>query len=393
MLSFRSSAPALLAIALTACSTAPTSMVEGTAQSSETVALKAAEAELPADQKAEAAEAATIRNLGAPASVDPAQVASFRAMIAKAEGLIGAKTNFKDDGELMPYLASLTHAKPAASYDRQGYLRTLGLEAPLTSGKTDDDTFAAVRALKGYTVGVNIGDHELASQALALKIALAAPRTYAAIAVVLNPMLEAYGRLRANWKKPFTPAQTAHPLGVASDQRYADAYRLASRFDPDVHSGEPGTIPQDRTGSYGTYGIARGMGFSDEVAKRIATTCNNVDEPGKTPYGKTQPLPMGALDRHFNLDRKGQDTRYVWAARHFNAAVDYAKKSAYVEAEIELGCGLHSLQDSFAHGQLTPCLHGTIGDYPDNVRYDPIAYLEARQATTAYLKQYLDQIR
>jgi hypothetical protein len=389
-----------LTLSLAACSAGREVVPAAMMPADDDAQMRAAEAQLPAAERQEAAQAATIRTMGAPAKPSEKDLAPLRALIPQAEAAIGAKVTYKNDGELVPYLASLLHALPVSSYDRQGFLHDLGLEAPLSSGRQDDDTFAAVRQVKDYSVGVNIGDHELATQALAYKIAKASPAVYNTVAIGLNPLLEAYGRLHANWKKPFTPAQTAHPTGISPTSEYPGAYGSTAPthgyrllFDPDMHDGEPGTIPTDRKGSYGTYGIALRLGFPEDAARRIATTCNNIDEPGKTPYGRTDPLPMGGLDRHFNLDRHGQDTRYVWAQRHLEAAIAFGRQTSYTEAEIELGCGLHSLQDSFAHGQLTPCLHGTIGDYPDDVCYDPIAFLEASRATEAYLRRYLARIQ
>ncbi|HEY9722385.1 MAG TPA: hypothetical protein V6D47_10240 [Oscillatoriaceae cyanobacterium] len=389
----------LLSLCLSACAThnvvAPTALETSGGDG----AMQAAAVQLSPTQRKEAADAAAIHTFGAPATPSEAQLDALRALLPRAEALIGAKLAFKDDSELVPYLASLAHALPVSSYDPQGYLHGLGIENPVASGRTDNDTFAAVRQIKSYTVGITIGTHELASQAMAYNAAFEHPETYAAAAVVLNPMLEAYSRLRALWRRRFVPAQKVHPTGLTPVQRYPQAYGTTPAasayhllFDTDFHSGEPSTSLAGRTGAYGTYNIALRLGFSDDSARRIAESCNDVDFPNKTPYGHTEPLPFGSMDRHFNLDRHGEDTRYVWAQRHFQAALSYASQTSYNEAEVELGVGLHSLQDSFAHGQLTPCLHGTIGDFPDNVCYNPVGFLEATQATEAYLRRYLSDI-
>jgi hypothetical protein len=137
------------------------------------------------------------------------------------------------------------------------------------------------------------------------------------------------------------------------------------------------------------------MGFPDDAARRLGEICNGVDGDSdvKVPYPNTGPMPLQGIDRHFNLDRKHEDTRYVWAQRHLQAAIAFGKQTSWVEAETELGMGLHSLQDSFAHGQVTPYLHGTIGEFPDDLRFDPIAYLEAEKATRGYIRAYLNGIQ
>lgn len=143
---------------------------------------------------------------------------------------------------------------------------------------------------------------------------------------------------------------------------------------------------------YGTYAIARNLGFSEEQAHRVAVTCFAVDR-NHTPYGKTGPSPLDQMDRHFNLDRGGQDTRMVWASRHLQQAIAFGRETSYDEAEVELGMGLHSLQDAFAHGQLTPSMHGVIGEFPDNVTYSPVSFYEATGATVAYLRAYLHALK
>jgi hypothetical protein len=208
--------------------------------------------------------------------------------------------------------------------------------------------------------------------------------------------VEAPSRNRATWKRPFTPSGTPQPTGETVQQRYASSlaklnaahYNLL--FDDDFHAGLP-AVAALPAGTYGTYNIATAMGFTEPQAWRVASTCNRIDYDA-TPYGKTSFSPTGQMDRHFNLDRSGQDTRLVWAKRHLEAARALAHLGAFDQAEVELGCGLHSLQDVFAHGQLTPSMHGVIGEFPDQVTWDPIAALEATQATQAYFQAYLTSL-
>ncbi|MDB5100091.1 MAG: hypothetical protein JWM80_4512 [Cyanobacteria bacterium RYN_339] len=375
-----------LVLALAGCGRAPMATPAAT-----NGPLTAAEADLvallPPGERQESEDATAI-NLTPPAPPTDADFAPLRTMLLEARELLGIEAGFKDDTELVPYLASLVRAKSVEVYDREGFLHQLGIDKPLSTGKTDWDTFPAVCAIKGYTPGAVFGEHELRSQKLAWKIASSFPRMYTVLARAVNPALEATCRLRAPWKKPFVVHQTAHATGQTAPERYK--YKL--QFDPDVHNGVPGTQPPGRK-AYGTYTIALGLGFPAEAAARVGKTCNDVDEDGGVPYPDTGPYPGSGLDRHFNLDRKGQDTRLVWAKRHLAQAIAFGRQTAWVEAEIELGVGLHSLQDSFAHGQLTPYLHGTIGEYPDDLRFNPIGYVEVAKATQAYLKAYLNGLR
>lgn len=381
---------------LAACAAPAPAPLALTQAAKEEAAIRQAEAALPASERQEAAEAARIDPQArlVPASED--ELAPYRAALTQAEKLLGFKHAYRNETELTAYLTTYVKAKPVGEYDREGFLAELGLTSPRAGGRTDGPTFAAVLAIPGLTPGADHGGHERPAQALAMRFAVANPKLYAGLAVVVNPGLEAPSRLKGKWRKAFSPLQAPAPTGQSAPERYAGAYAMFKRyglaFDDDVHSGLPGTAP-DGTLEYGTSGMLRQLGFTEEVLTRIARTTNAVDEPDATPYGRTHPLVFGQMDRHFNLDRRGQDTRLLWAKRHLDAAVGYARQTAYAEAEVELGCGLHSLQDSFAHGQLSPYLHGTIGHFPDDVHYNPLAYLEAASATQAYMRRYLERLR
>jgi hypothetical protein len=384
--------PPAVALAIASCA-APTPLPTAQLNAgspAEAAAIESAKAQMDPADRAEAESAASITALEGLKPAPEADILVLRSMLPDAVKEVGHELRFKSDAELVPYLRSIALARPVETYDREGFLKGLGL-SPRAPGKVDTDTFWAVRQVAGYSTGIGDGEHVIPSQALAYRIAKGNPIFYRTIAPGVNVGLEAYGRVRGMYRKPFVVAQQPHPTGIPVAARYAPpATAFHVLFDPDMHLGLPGQLTG--TESYGTYGIAQRMGFTAEQAARIASTCDNVDNRDKTPYGRTEPLPLGSMDRHFNFNRKGQDTRYVWASRHLEAAVAFGKQSSYDEAEIELGMGLHSLQDSFAHGQLSPCLHGTIGDFPDNVSYDPIAYLEAARATEAYLKRYFDRI-
>ncbi|HEY9724714.1 MAG TPA: hypothetical protein V6D47_22115 [Oscillatoriaceae cyanobacterium] len=309
-----------------------------------------------------------------------------------AEKLMAKPVAYKSSQELDVYLNSIARALPMSSYDHAGFLQSLGLKDQLAPGKTDQPTLQALEHLPNFRPGTLVNGHEILPQVLAYKIAIAHPNFFLDTIKRLNPIIEVHSLNAALWKKPFKAVQKAHPTGETVAQRYAAALTKLPKtaFDADFHSGLPGTLPAGQPG-YGTYTIAQNLGFTPDQAKRFATNDNNVDFD-KTPYGKTSFSPLGQMDRHFDLDRDHQDTRLVWASRHLNAAEDYARQGAYDQAEVELGVGLHSLQDCFAHGQLTPCMHGVIGEFPDDVTYDPIAFYEATDATVAYLWAYLRAI-
>jgi hypothetical protein len=304
---------------------------------------------------------------------------------------------FPDDKTRDAYLGSLALALPPEGYDREGFLAALGIKGIRTPGKQDGPTFYAVLQLPEYRPGTLVDGKEILPQVMAFDIAVHNPRLFMQLIRATNPSVEAPSRNKATWKRPFTPAGTPQPTGETVEQRYAAPLsklaampRYGLLFDDDFHAGLPPVAAMPEV-PYGTFNIATSLGFTDVQAWRIASSCNRIDYDA-TPYGKTSFSPTGQMDRHFNLDRAGQDTRLVWAKRHLDAARTLAHLGAFDQAEVEVGCGLHSLQDVFAHGQLSPSMHGVIGEFPDQVDWDPIAALEATGATRAYLQSYLSDI-
>ena len=160
-------------------------------------------------------------------------------------------------------------------------------------------------------------------------------------------------------------------------------------FNSDFHLGAP--KEGQPSPQYGTYALARAIGFTDEQARRIGEANTAVDH-NKTPYGKTGAFPGYTPSRHFNLNHKkpkAGDTRMIWARRHLDAAVALVQRGRFDQAEQELGYGLHSLQDAFAHAHLGSSIHLILGETPDLVSYNPVPLAEASQATIAYLNSYL----
>ncbi|HEY9722039.1 MAG TPA: hypothetical protein V6D47_08485 [Oscillatoriaceae cyanobacterium] len=308
-----------------------------------------------------------------------------------AEKLMHKPVAYKSAAELDAYLSSVACALPASAYDRRGFLASLGLHGLLAPGRTDQPTLQAVEHLPNFRPGTIVNGQEIQAQVAVFRFAMAHPDVFLDLTQVANPIIESHSLQAALWKQRFEPAQEAHPTGETVVQRYAAAiarmpefvFEAAFRAAFDAQpTGQPG---------YGTYTIAQNLGFTQDEARRLALNDDAVDYD-TTPYGHTSYAPTDQMDRHFNLDPKHQDTRLVWASRHLSAAEIFARESAFDEAEVELGVGLHSLQDCFAHGQLTPCVHGVIGEFPDDVTDDPIAFYEATLATEAYLWAYLRAI-
>ncbi len=311
-----------------------------------------------------------------------------------AQKLMGKPLSYTSTQELEAYLGTVRKAEPLADYDPQGFLtKQLQLSDVRASGRTDRPTLEALRKIPQYHPSNTLAGLPILPQRALFALAKASPGLFLALTKATNPAMEAISKIKAKWKKPFASVQKASPTGLTPQQRYPgvvsdDIFRPLS-FSRDFHAGTPDTSSKGR---YGTYAIAKAMGFSEGEANRIARMDEGIDT-NQTPYGATSYSPLDEMDRHFNLASKGhEDSRLVWAQRHLKAAIAFGKQTAYKQAEVELGAGLHSLQDLFAHGQLTPSTHATIGEFPDDVTYNPIAFYQATEATQAYLQAYISGI-
>jgi hypothetical protein len=300
----------------------------------------------------------------------------------------GEPLGFKTPKQEASYLKSLEMAAPVEQYDPKGFLKSLGLWGIVGSGRGDD---AFVTAVKDTDYKPHFGPKKfpIAIPGFIMKGMVNGSPSYEAVQGFVDPALSAYTNKRALWKKPLEPAQKPKPTDVTPQQRYAQPLSgTAGMVDwgSDFHDGED----QGKHG-YGTFQIAVGMGFTEAQARRFSHNDSGVDT-NKTPYGKTGPIVIGQMDRHFNFDRKGEDTRILWARRHLELAIEYGRKGAFDEAEVELGVGLHSLQDLFAHAQLNPTVHATLGKFVDDPQWSPVSMVEATVATRNYLKAYLKGI-
>jgi hypothetical protein len=167
---------------------------------------------------------------------------------------------------------------------------------------------------------------------------------------------------------------------------------LQALFEDDFHMG----VPQLGHGEqhYGTWALARQLGFSDEQARRLAKACFDMDL-NNTVYGNTDAFPNAMPSKHFNLNKYNPeegDTRFIWAQKHLDAAVELAKRGRFEQAEQELGYGLHGIQDAFAHGHIRLASHAITDNIPDGVDYNPVGAYEATLATIGYLHTYLKRV-
>jgi len=96
------------------------------------------------------------------------------------------------------------------------------------------------------------------------------------------------------------------------------------------------------------WAVAEGM-------KRLAALTVGLDNHGTDSLLGTGYLPIaGEQSRHFNRSSAGLDSRLGWARDEMRNAKDWCRKGgdcATLVAARDLGRGLHSLQDWWAHGE------------------------------------------
>lgn len=313
--------------------------------------------------------------------------------------------------DLAIYKASLNNTQPLQSYDPHGFFTELGITDVKSSGRGDASLFQVYR-LTDYKPDPEYfpGPKWIAAplQKALLWVSRHSPKTIVALDKVATQ--------KVIQKMEQSDTRDPHPFGQESDiqkgerstlvpsQRYYNA--LAQKnptqftWEEPVHTGSiKGS--SERQENFGTYDIARQLGFTEAQAKTIAVEDFAVDT-NQTHYhqnGKTRITKSGTggdngdFHWHFNRSPAGQeDTRITAARTHLERAVSLAKQGYYDAAERELGIGLHSLQDMFAHGQLTPVAHTLLGEFPDYVWWNPQGMFETALATEAYLKQYFDKL-
>lgn len=332
----------------------------------------------------------------APADYDPALIflpATPRQAMQMIVTVTGKPLGYTSAAQETAYIDSVSMGTPIAQYDPEGYLAKLDLPGVKASGR-DDDAFVHAVRLTDYKPDTEIGGKSIWLQDKYFEKLLNDRPAFDKAKNTLGVAMDALAMKRKDWTRPLKDAQKPKPTGETPQQRYADALKglpNTDRWHGDFHGGVPGQHNHDAGAGYGTFAIAKAMGFTVKQATRFGEMCNGVDY-GKTPYGSTSPQPFGALDRHFNFNRTGQDTRLIYARKHLERAVSFGRIAAFNEAEIELGVGLHSLQDLFAHAQSSTSVHATMGGFLDEPEYSPLGMVEATVATRHFLKAYLTGI-
>lgn len=318
------------------------------------------------------------------------------------------------------YRASLDTAVPMQAYDPNGVLRQLGLHVAQSSGRTNDGMLRAFLATKLPGETPYQPDTQYVPGAMKwlhrpmLKLLDLSPTTFEFVAkgfdwYTFQPDHRIARQQQRSGIKPPDIGQIGDN-GPRSNQspweRYGDTVTgrllnaardlkpIVHLYERDFHAGTPPAGQSRPTQTYGTYAIARRLGFSHEQAERLGRFDYDVDED-QTRYGKTVSArgAAGDLSRHFNVSPPGQeDSRIIWARRHLDLAVHLAQRGFYQRAEEEVGIGLHSLQDMFAHGQITPTAHVVLSGFPDEIGYNPQGMQEATVVTTGYLKEFLRRV-
>jgi len=308
--------------------------------------------------------------------------------------------------------------KAIESFDPNGFLAELGLPESLTAGRSNIELLRAFRLVDDYTPDSRYFPlpKVLASlvQNTLLLINLFCPRLVNFIDFLVTRLVvekiegsnmadaqdpDRYGKMEEIVKgERYSVTKEARYFGILRNQvpQYA--------WGKGIHTG---SIDPDRGGTenFGTYDIAHKLGFTSEQARKIAKECYEVDT-NKThyrdPYDRTKPRITGAsfgpkigdLHRHYNRSpENAEDTRIIAARIHLDRALKLTDEGYYDAAERELGIGLHSLQDIFSHVQITPMNHTLLGEFPDFVKYHPLAMYETAVATEGYLRKFIEQLQ
>jgi len=318
--------------------------------------------------------------------------------------------------------------KPQEAYDPQGFLAGIGVKNVKTYGRDDKGVHKLVTTIDYTPNSTHVSKPLQVFQKVAFWFFKHFPKAFGWVANKVDNLYFVKKDMKAQtWIKtpvPQPPIAMTDPLipkdllkqvyaGTQSmkamsagwqvststlfDKHFLNAPQadLSGLFEDDFHMGVPDSH-DDHTGEqhYGSYAIAKQLGFSDEQARRIGTANFDMDL-NNTAYGNSDAFPNGIPSKHFDLnkDKPGQqDTRFIWAQRHLDAAVELAKRGHFEQAEKELGYGLHGVQDAFAHGHINISSHAVTGEIPDAVKYNPVAAYEATLATIGYLHAYITRV-
>jgi|GEM_PF-1219349 len=298
------------------------------------------------------------------------------------------------------------------SYDPHRFLADLGLDQSVTAGRTSVEMLRGFHLVDDYrpdtryfpfpaTIAVVLQKVLLALSRLSPHLVDAIDRLIDWLVVkkmekragAARPDHDRHGRIEQIVKGDWSAAsKTARYFGIVRQKlrQYA--------WEEGIHTG---SLNPARTGNgnFGTYDIALKLGFTQIQAGRIAHMCIAVDSSSThycDPDDETQPRKTGTeagrgeVHRHYNRSPcRVEDTRIAAVRIHFDRALDLAGDGYYDAAEQELGIGLHSLQDIFCHAQITPSLHTLLAEFPDLVKYHPLAMYETAVVTEGYLKKFI----
>jgi hypothetical protein len=297
-------------------------------------------------------------------------------------------------------------------FDPAGYLAELGLPQSLTAGRTNSDVLRAFHLIKTYRPDPRYfpfsGKIGARLQAVMLAISRISPALVSAIDRLVDPLA-----VHMTAKKYRSALYRSAPCGkfeeivkgACSDLSREDRYlgilrRQVPQFawdrGPHIGSIAAGERAEE---NFGTYDIAVKFGFSETQARRISLKCYDVDI-SRTHYHDPRDQnkqritgtvgEIGDIQRHYNRSPAGTEDSRITAARiHLERAIRLANEGFYDAAEQEVGIGLHSLQDIFSHAQLTPSIHTCLGEFPDLVKYHPLAMFETALATEGYFKKFV----
>jgi hypothetical protein len=303
-------------------------------------------------------------------------------------------------------------SRAAACFDPAGYLAELGLPQSLTAGRTNSDMLRAFHLIKTYRPDPRYFPFSTRIGAQLQKVLLAISRISPALVSAIDRLADPLA-VRMTVKKYRTGPYRSAPYGkfeeivkgARSDLSKEDRYlgilrRQVPQFawDRGPHTGSiaPGVRAEE---NFGTYDIAVKFGFSEAQARRISIKCYDVDI-SRTHYHDPKDHnkqratgtvgEIGDIQRHYNRSPFGmEDTRITAVRIHLERAIRLAEEGFYDAAEQEFGIGLHSLQDIFSHAQLTPSVHTCLGEFPDLVKYHPLAMFETALATEGYFKKFI----
>ena len=302
--------------------------------------------------------------------------------------------------------------RSVASFDPAGYLSEVGVPQSLTAGRTNSEMLRAFHLVNVYRPDPRYFPFSKKTGARIQKIFLTLSRISPSLVAALDRLIDP-PVVRMTEKKYRTNRYHKFPYGrfeeiikgtqsdLSKEARYLGILRRQVpqfAWDRGPHTGSIDS--QRRTGEdFGTYDIAVKFGFSREQARCMATKCYDVDVSlthYHDPLSRGKPRTTGTvgaigdIQRHYNRNPSGAEDSRITAARiHLDRALRLADDRFYDAAEQEFGIGLHSLQDIFSHAQLTPSVHTCLGEFPDLVKYHPLAMFETALATEGYIKKFI----